>query len=459
MRYTRINTFTAGDEAIIEEFSAGPRLLFIWFFLLLLLTIVLWDLPLGIVVCGSMALYALSGDRQYTEMLALLAFLIALNPGSVSLGRWLVLFFAAGKMILDTLRYNKPVPKVVNALLLFSIAVFAMSFMVSPFPMISIFKILSFTLGVSTILTGFYRTRHLTNYWFSWIYTLGVFILVASLPLYGMGLGYRRNGVGFQGILTHPQTFGPVLAPITAIFTGLYLFLREKSYILIGLILLGWIGMFASQSRTAVLAALLGLSCVLILGLFYKSAEFRTSIKRALLTPGFVMLVLAMIIYGGVKWQSIEQRITGFMVKDEGTATIEGAMLQSRGGLATQSMQNFYSAPFTGIGFGIPSDPSQFYFKKGPLGIPISAEVEKGFMPAAVLGETGIVGAVFLSGFLLFLLKPILSGGKPIIAWMCLSSLSINFGEMVFFSMGGMGFYFWIIIGFCYAATIAESDS
>ena len=243
----RLNTFRVNDTFIEEQFSAEPVVIGVWFLLLTILTVFLWIVPIaGSVVCLLMAVYALRGTRQYIEMLALLAFLLILGKGDISLGRWIVLLAAALRMLYETFRYNQPMPRIINYLLLFSIAVFVLSFIVSPFPTISIFKLISFTIGVGTVLIGFYRTRHLSDYWFSCLFTLGIFILFASLPLYGSVLGYLRNGIGFQGILTHPQTFGPVLAPMTALFAGLYLFRNHRSYVIFSGIFLGIMGMLVS---------------------------------------------------------------------------------------------------------------------------------------------------------------------------------------------------------------------
>jgi hypothetical protein len=42
---------------------------------------------------------------------------------------------------------------------------------------------------------------------------------------------------------------------------------------------------------------------------------------------------------------------------------------------------------------------------------------------------------------------------------MFLAALLINLGEMVFFSVGGMGFYLWIIMAFCYTYAASAQGS
>jgi hypothetical protein len=91
----------------------------------------------------------------------------------------------------------------------------------------------------------------------------------------------------------------------------------------------------------------------------------------------------------------------------------------------------------------------------GPFGLPVGASVEKGFMPSAVLEETGITGAVLVIGLLLALFRPIVRNGSISLFWMALVCLFVNFGEMVFFSVGGLGMLFWVLMAFAY--TYAEA--
>jgi hypothetical protein len=123
-------------------------------------------------------------------------------------------------------------------------------------------------------------------------------------------------------------------------------------------------------------------------------------------------------------------------------------------------MANFWDHPLTGIGFGAPSDPARFanQLERGPYGIPLSASVEKGFMPTAVLEETGIIGAALTILLLLALFVPILRHPDPTLFWVATTCLLVNFGEMVFFSIGGMGFFFWFVMAFCHVAALQESE-
>jgi hypothetical protein len=85
--------------------------------------------------------------------------------------------------------------------------------------------------------------------------------------------------------------------------------------------------------------------------------------------------------------------------------------------------------------------------------------VEKGFMPTAVLEETGLIGAALTILLLIFLFVPVLQHPDPTLFWVAAASLLVNFGEMVFFSVGGMGFFFWFVMAFCHVAALRDSGS
>jgi hypothetical protein len=80
-------------------------------------------------------------------------------------------------------------------------------------------------------------------------------------------------------------------------------------------------------------------------------------------------------------------------------------------------------------------------------GIPISAPVEKGFLPTAILQEGGVLG-----GGLLTLIIALLSRRawrNTDLRWraMFVACLAINAGECVFMSPGGIGMFDWLLLG------------
>ena len=411
--------------------------------------------PFGgeIVMIGA-AVHALRGARQTVEALFILAMAIMINkalvPVDISILRWLVLVAAAGRTLWDSVILGLPVPRAFwwLTVLVMTLVLFAITF--SWLPTVSLFKALSFYMGSATALVALYRTRSQADYWQSLLLTLSVFVIMGSLPLYFFReYGFARNQAGFQGLLTHPQTYGPVTAVLTAYVTGRVIFEKHRSRLLTVTMLAGWVGVYYSQSRTGMLALVLSGMLVIGLGLF-KPRTWLPRLRQAMTLPTLAAGGLALVMFGVIYGPRLSEGLVSFLLKDEAAQDVTSALEESRSGLIERSMANFRAAPFTGIGLGVPSDLSKSVIEYGPLGIPISASVEKGFQPAAVLEETGIVGAVLLSLFLIVLLVPVIRKGTMPLAWMVLAVLLINMGEAILFAIGGNGLFVWILLSMAY---------
>ena len=81
------------------------------------------------------------------------------------------------------------------------------------------------------------------------------------------------------------------------------------------------------------------------------------------------------------------------------------------------------------------------------MGIPVSAPVEKGFLPTAILEEIGMLGTVLFLIFIAFLTNAVVEGSDIRWAGMYFGCLFVNVGEAVFFSVGGIGLLYWLLIG------------
>lgn len=440
----------------LGEIGAGQNLLRRE--LIVILTVVfalVWTVPAsGFIICSLCAVYALFGARQTVVSLTVLAFLLLVGARDISLARWIVVIAAFARMIWDTLVLDAPLPKVLWHVAVFAVSIFVFSLLVSTYPVVSLFKLLSFAVGIATILTAFHRTSYLREYWLSWFVTFSLFILIASIPTYFTEIGYLRNGVGFQGILSHPQTFGPVVAPMAALLTGMILFQGCRSKLVMIGAAAAWIGAYASQSRTALLAAVLGFGITVVVARM-KPHTWWPLVRVQLTRPAVLGAMVVCCSLVAVKWSSIQEGALEFMAKDGERTSLVSALEESRGGLIETSMENFRSAPLTGIGFGVPSYTGYWHIETGAFGLPTGASVEKGFMPSAVLEETGITGAVLVLVLIFGLLAPLIKQGRVTLFWTCLVCILINLGEMVFFSIGGMGFYFWMLMGFLH--TYADS--
>ena len=408
-------------------------------------------LPSGTMIIGGLLiLHALRGSRQSVEALTVLGVLLMMNRvfirGDISMLRWAILFAATGRMAWDSVIQNARWPRIVWPLFLFVGVVLVLTALTSRLPAVSLLKIVSFTVGATTVLVSMYRTQGLRPYWTSWFFTVGLVVFVLSMLLYPTSLGFMVNGTSFQGILTHPQTTGIFAAIYAAFSTGLLYFDRHRTtavWIMAGM---SWFVLFTSLSRTAALATLLGLAGVLALRYLTGKWKQRKVYQGFDLLPwlGGLMVVTVLVWKG----PAIENRITNFLLKDDSTVSVTESLQQSRMGLIQRSMDNFWQYPLTGIGFGVPSNENLDRVETGALGLPVGASTEKGFLPAAVLEETGVVGFFLWVTLIVMLFRIVYRQGTATQFWVLAACILVNAGEAIFFAIGGNGLFMWLMIGF-----------
>ena len=423
--------------------------------------------PLAAVAYLVAAVYALRGPRETVEAYAVLFLLLLGNFGSGAEAlRWLVLFAGFGRVVWDTvLNYvNCAVPRrIVATLIVFFSCILVASLTVSKMPLISALKLISLTVGTLTIFISLYRTRHLRTYWRDTFYTLAIFVFGGSVIAFFLGIGYLRTVEGFQGVFKHPQMLGPVAAILTAHLAGEVLHVQRVTKLHAASILLGCLFIFASGARTAAVAFGGGLIVALSLWVLVRGEQLRAG--RFIFNPTALVVACGLAALFAWKGDTLQQRATDFVMKQRGNEELlEGGLSpgdifeQSRGDRMRQSMNNFRASPLLGIGLGVPTDWEAYrHVKIGTLGLPVGASVEKGFMPSAVLEETGLVGAVLVVVLVLCIFLPVLKNASFGAVWMFWTSLLINVGAAVFFSIGGVGLFMWLALGFSYSQALSSS--
>ena len=132
-------------------------------------------------------------------------------------------------------------------------------------------------------------------------------------------------------------------------------------------------------------------------------------------------------------------QLNSYLFKRTDSVGILEAADNSRGKLVDNMLSNIEANPFQGIGFGMSSDINNLNVEYDPFfGIPISAVIEKGVLPIAVLEELGIIvgSFVFLWIFYSFY-KAAQVDAQKLSILLCI--ILLNLGEYMFFSVGGMG--------------------
>lgn len=401
-----------------------------------------------IVMVGALAL-ALCGGSYSIIGLSLYTIVKCLNSGiyhfppEFGAFAWIVLLSSAARNII----FLRPSAwKILTPLLIFSLITALLSAISSSHPSVSFMKLISFVIGVSTVIAAYsmctkndvIRLQH-------WIIALYIVVILFSVftiaqPKYA----YLVNGVGFQGVLNQPQTFGALLSPLLAWLLAIIGFGRVKVfsyYSVIAVVLIGLIVM--SQTRTALVAVLLTLITLFLIFLLnhgkYKTwgSIKKISINIAILTT---VLIVAFTISAGLR-----DMATGFVYK-RGSTNIEKAVSSRSGGYEGQ-FNNFKERPLLGHGFGVYPGEKSTKDVVTFMGIPISAPVEKGFILTALLEETGIIGTLLFFALIISISKRSLKTQN--LGWIAVffTCLFVNIGEAVFFSVGGIGLFYWILIG------------
>lgn len=405
------------------------------------------------------AAYALSGRAQVIHALALSWLFSMLNSDLApvatadSAGRYAAMAMAVVSTLLRSgmLRRSTRATWPVLATALLGLFLIAHSLLFSPMSDVSMLKALSWALTMMALLAAWgglsEETRAITT---RQLFGGLVIIMLVSLPLLVLPAGYVVNGTGFQGILNQPQTFGPAMALLGAWAASRMLGQERPPWRLVLLVGICLVLVVLSEARTAGLALVLGVViAVLTIPILTKH-----SIRSVL--PGIrnrrVHTVLAMSIAGALlAGPLLADRLGLYLVKHSGADTVAEAFTSSRGALVEEMWANILEHPLRGIGFGIASVPEEMVVVRDAIfNLPISAGIEKGVLPVAVLEELGIIGFLLFLAWVWMLIRRASRGGVAPLALLS-TALLLNFGESMLFSPSGFGLLVLIVIA--WAAT------
>jgi hypothetical protein len=404
-----------------------------------------------------LAAYALAGRPQALRALALSWLLSSLNAdltpeaAYAAIGRYAVLSSAFLSMFIHGgLLKGSPTGRgALFTTVLLGLFLVLHSYFISPMVDVSILKAISWTVATTTIISAWsgltQAERELAALELLWFL---VFILLISLPLMATRLGYLRNVTGFQGILNHPQAFGPTMALLGSLLVARLLGERRATWNSFGLLGFCLFAVLASESRTAGLAILLAIPLAAVVASALAGLSIQTMLP-GLRSPRLWTVIFTATFAGFVMAPVIADRIDLYITKS-GRAEV-GSVFEaydlSRGRLIEGMKENIIERPFTGIGFGLASDPAIMQVNRDPvLGLPIGAPVEKGVLPLAILEEVGIPGALFVGTWLFIVIR---SAGRAGITPLAvgLTALLLNFGEATLFSANGLGLLLLLFLG------------
>jgi O-antigen ligase len=401
------------------------------------------------VVSILLCFWSLLGAKQSIQALSLVVVIKHLNPmlitlsGEFGIVSWITLLVAGLRLFATgSLRQFK----LLGPLLVFvMVVVLLFTVQINKYPEVSAMKLFIFTYGSAALLVGYAalsdEEAEKLPIWFFSLFT--AIVLLSLLTFAFPAIAYARNAAGFQGIMSHPQTFGPMLAPVASwLCAGIFFSKGDKLVrsLLFALTLI--MLMVRSEARTGIVAVVLSVGTTFLV-VFIQSKHFKSFRMGRFLTLAILAVALMGIVL--ISSTTIRDKLTGFVFKHH-AKNMEQAVSSRSGGIASQ--WNFFKEkPLIGHGFGVyPSGEFPSEVVK-VMGIPISAPVEKGFLPTAILEETGLTGALALLYFIASMGLRVSRNGDP--RWLAVffACIFINMGEMVFFSLGGIGLYFWLWLG------------
>lgn len=250
----------------------------------------------------------------------------------------------------------------------------------------------------------------------------------------------------FCGVMNQSQVLAPMLACVAGVVVcDLICVERRAGWLHVGLLSAVPVLLFMTRSRAGFL------SFVVLIGMlvFYclRHVNIPPVLKQKM--SRYMMVGIVLIVCAGVFVQVRNKGLSRLLRKTEDVSadhrSLGDAFTGSRQGLIDMSLRDFRRNPFLGKGFQVAEYMWSLEGQAKKSGFVISAPIEKGFLPAMVLGEGGVLGAL---AFIFFILCFWLGCSKRglVATWtLFVVYLTTNLAEATFFSPGGMGGILWLI--------------
>lgn len=322
-------------------------------------------------------------------------------------------------------------------------------------PDLALMKDFNFWFGLSGFFAAVLVLRKTQQDITPWMITLITGSCILCWLAFVLGLGKNFKGditpVGLYNLgFFHSQTLGPLSALMLLYVVSVFLFTNYRNrWLCLPLIASLLIALRMSGSRTGAITLLSGLSVIFICAVTWSRGpafRLRKNLSPSVLLTTLTAFLLAAIAFNFQSGGSLSKAAMAFAAKKGNSGQeIEGLTLDqataTRRGLIDRSLQNFSQSPIYGNGFQIYADREYMSDKTF-----LTAQIEKGFLPAAILEETGVLGTLsFLLFILSWLADAIRQRNIPSLA-LFTGLLFMNLGECSFFSLGGQGAYAWLMV-------------
>ncbi|MBB1411676.1 O-antigen ligase family protein [Pseudoalteromonas sp. SG44-17] len=262
-------------------------------------------------------------------------------------------------------------------------------------------------------------------------------VLGLSVFILFIGAGYPRNETGFAGFFNHPQAFG-----IYLLYFMLFELVSWRTNVSGNLSSCFFIVLIFAMSYMTESRLSLGSNMIFLLTYFFMFGKLTLYRK---IVFSVLALVTVFLLY------DILMDVTLDVLSKRGRANSYGveALLDSRFRFVEGSILNFLDNPFSGIGFQVSNGKYGHYpmdlTPSAYFNLPLNASIEKGVFWSALPEESGLIGLI---GVFFFFVATILLRRSIFIVMPVLGLFLLGFGEAFLFSLGGVGFFVWVVFYF-----------
>lgn len=261
----------------------------------------------------------------------------------------------------------------------------------------------------------------------------------------------------FTGITNHSQALGPMLGVLlTLVFGDLIFSVKRWDPLYLATIVVGLFLIFKTSSRTALGTFIAGVAMMIWLFNMTRAmnARWKGKVMAGVFLAGIIVFVAILAV------PSMRDRMLNFMLKVQSTEKVATSadftyerFTSSRQGLVEEAMYNFRKKPLLGNGFQVSEEMT--HEKRTTLLDYMSAPIEKGVWPTAILEEGGVPGLILFGGFLLICFITLVHRHAYIGAGTLWVFAVVNLGEFNFFSMSYTGGFEWALV---FAAVILDGQ-
>ena len=383
------------------------------------------------------AIFLLTQDKKvairffiYVQVRSILNAGIAVSISSVGIIKWIcVLGISIMLIIICYPKTVKSIQKLIVLFTCFSAYSILSALIVSSYPLVAVFKVVSYILPFIAIILAINDTKG-----YNWIHEINIllgFVVIVSIFVYPFSVGYLRNGRFFQGLFNHPNILGVMIA----IFIAGYIYENLQNVDMLSFAIILALCMFMvykSYSRTGMISLLI----VLFLGICFLNIP--STNKRLLIISIVIFFVIVL-----VENQSWREEVQRFFLKG-GESIYDVA--DSRKVQVDNNLDRFFGSPLFGTGFNVP-------YRNGVRDFSFSFDLitENGNLILALLGDLGLIGTIlfFICYIEIFLLGKGNINGYTIFVVPFL----VCMGEMSFFSTNNFG----IILYLYFAIYISDN--